>query len=354
MSIKKRKGSPYWWCNFTINGERIRESTGTADRELAEKYEARRKQEIWSQQKLGAKPRRQWTDAVVRWCREKADKRSFEDDLCHLRWLDPYLRNLSLDEIDEDVLDELIDAKIDAGLKPSSVNRMTEMVRGILRRAHLVWKWTDRLPTFRMLGEGDGRVRWLTEDQAAALLRELPAHLQVMAEFTLETGLRSANVKGLRWSEIDMQRRCCWVLPEDAKAGVAIAVPLSARALKLIKQQIGRHLEYVFTYQPRGKKAPEPIKGKLSTQAWHKALARAGIADFRWHDLRHTWASWHVQRGTPMRALMELGGWSGLDMVQRYSHLSADHLLAYVERGTKLTHESEQEKEGRQTAAVST
>ena len=66
------------------------------------------------------------------------------------------------------------------------------------------------------------------------------------------------------------------------------------------------------------------------TAAWRKALERAGIRDFRWHDLRHTWASWYVQRGTPLQVLKELGGWETMEMVQRYAALSADHLAQWV------------------------
>ncbi len=62
------------------------------------------------------------------------------------------------------------------------------------------------------------------------------------------------------------------------------------------------------------------------------ALKRAGIENFRWHDLRHTWASWHVQSGTPLQVLQELGGWSSCEMVLRYAHLSAAHLADYAER----------------------
>ena len=65
--------------------------------------------------------------------------------------------------------------------------------------------------------------------------------------------------------------------------------------------------------------------------AWYKALKRAGIDDFRWHDLRHTWASWHVQNGTPLYVLQELGGWENSEMVRRYAHFSAAHLAAYAE-----------------------
>ena len=70
---------------------------------------------------------------------------------------------------------------------------------------------------------------------------------------------------------------------------------------------------------------------KANTRAWKQAFDRAGIEEFRWHDLRHTWASWHVQSGTPLNALQELGGWSCYSMVQRYAHLSADHLAGYAD-----------------------
>lgn len=69
---------------------------------------------------------------------------------------------------------------------------------------------------------------------------------------------------------------------------------------------------------------------QVSTKAWKKALKRAGIEDFRWRDLRHTWASWHVQSGTPLHVLQELGGWQTATMVRRYAHLAVDHLAAYV------------------------
>jgi len=65
---------------------------------------------------------------------------------------------------------------------------------------------------------------------------------------------------------------------------------------------------------------------KFNTKAWRNALKRAGIIDFRWHDLRHTEASWHVQAGTPLHVLQELGGRESVEMVCRYAHLSSEHL----------------------------
>ncbi len=96
---------------------------------------------------------------------------------------------------------------------------------------------------------------------------------------------------------------------------------------------MGKHIEFVFTYLGK------PVK-QCNTAAWRKALNRAEIEDFHWHDLRQTWASWHIQNGTSLYELQKLGGWSSLDMVERYAHLNAETLRNVVESmtGTKLVH----------------
>ena len=169
------------------------------------------------------------------------------------------------------------------------------------------------------------RIRFLTHEEAHRLLTELPEHLADMAAFSLPTGLRAANVTGLQWKQVDLNRQLAWIHPDQAKARKAIAVPLNTEAMALVQKQVGKHRTCVFSF--RGK----PIK-QVSTKAWYQTLERAGIEDFRWHDLRHCWASWHVQSGTPLFALQELGGWESPEMVRRYAHLAADHLAPYAER----------------------
>ncbi len=190
-------------------------------------------------------------------------------------------------------------------------------------------EWLDRAPRLRFLKEPKRRVRFLTRDEAERLLSALPAHLAAMARFSLETGLRQANVSGLQWSQVDLARRCAWIHPDQAKARKAIAVPLTAAAVVVVRQQIGKHETRVFSYRGR------PIR-QVNTKAWRGALKRVGIEDFRWHDLRHTWASWHVQSGTPLHVLQELGAWETAEMVRRYAHLSSEHLAQYVERFSPL------------------
>jgi integrase len=95
--------------------------------------------------------------------------------------------------------------------------------------------------------------------------------------------------------------------------------------MQILQDQRGKHPRWVFP------KAGKPLY-QTATRAWRNALREAGIENFCRHDLRHTWASWHVQTGTPLHVLQELGGWSSIKMVQRYAHLSGEHLRAWVER----------------------
>ena len=150
-----------------------------------------------------------------------------------------------------------------------------------------------------------------------------------MARFSLATGLREANVTGLSWTQVDLERRVAWIHADQSKNQKPLPVPLNADAVLVLRRQVGQHPTWVFTFQGH------PV-GKANNHAWRKALVRAGITDFRWHDLRHTWASWHIQQGTPLHVLQELGGWSDIRMVQRYAHLSADHLAVYADRLSQL------------------
>jgi len=70
---------------------------------------------------------------------------------------------------------------------------------------------------------------------------------------------------------------------------------------------------------------------KSNNHTWRQALVRAGIKYFLWHDVRHTWASWRVQQGTPLHMLQELGGWSDYEIVRRYTQLSVEHLVEYAD-----------------------
>ncbi|MFX1735432.1 site-specific integrase [Paraburkholderia sp. A1RI_3L] len=351
MSLYKRSRSPNWYYRLTPpgGGPVIQGSTGTSNKEQAQEFYDRLKVDLWNQAKLGHKPRYTWNDAVVRYVSEREGLASLETSKTHLRWLDQHLSGATLADIDRDRIDSIALAKrreprvvrTKKGLRETgktvsagTVNRVIGVLKAVLNAA-VEWEWLDRAPVTKRVKVASKRIRWLTQAEAERLLAELPEHLADMARFSLETGLRRSNVTGLQWSQVDIVRRVAWIHPDQAKARKAITVPLSGTAIAVLRRQLTKkrapeYVDSVFVYH--GKPVYQTV-----TAAWTKALKRAGIRDFRWHDLRHTWASWHVQRGTPMQVLKELGGWETLEMVQRYAHLSADHLARWVVPHTSAT-----------------
>lgn len=323
MTLKKRNG--IWWVDITHDGERIRKSTKTEIKAEAQLFHDKFKSELWEASQIVKVPKKEWQAAACRWLEESCHKRSLNDDKTHLRWIATYLKNIYLSDISTDKIEEIARKKESTGVSAASVNRMLEVVRAILRKAHKEWGWLQIVPAVGMRKEDNRRIRWITFKEAECLLNELPEHLQDMAGFTLATGLRQANVTELKWCDVDLLRYHALVHPDESKTGRAIPIPLNQDAMAILMKQKGRHPVFVFTYQGH------PVS-RCNNHAWRKALVRAGIKDFRWHDLRHTWASWHVQNGTSLQELQQLGGWSSFEMVLRYAHLSSEHLRRAAER----------------------
>lgn len=266
---------------------------------------------------------RTWDEAAERWLLETSHKATHADDRSKLLWLAPHLGGLPLASVNGDVLGRVALVKVLESSRPTA-NRYLALVRSILRRAFEFWLWIDRCPRVLLFPERSKRVRFLTPGQVERLLPLLPVHQRDLVVFALATGLRQANILGLTWSQIDLGRRVLWVPADEMKGRQALRVPLAAPALAVLRRRQGDHLRWVFTY--RGDRLRW-----ANTRAWRDALQRAGISDFRWHDLRHTWASWHAQAGTPLYVLQELGGWQSEAMVRRYAHLTPSLFASYAD-----------------------
>lgn len=273
---------------------------------------------MWEQERLGVRPRYSWQQAAGRWIEETSHKATHKDDIAKLKWLHSILGELMLDEITVDVIARIKAARLKLASK-STANRFLALVRSILKRAVEEWDWLEKAPKIKLFKENEGRVRFITPEQVQALMQELPAHQRDMVLFALQTGLRQSNVVKLEWLQINLEQGHMWVNAAESKNRKPISVPLNREALAALHRQLGKHPERVFTY------AGKPI-ANANTHAWKNALKRAGIEDFRWHDLRHTWASWHRMQGTPTHELQQLGGWKTSAMVERYAHLAPDHL----------------------------
>ena len=327
MSLFKRGST--WWVDFTTpSGERIRHTADTEEKSQAQEFHDKLKSDAWRVSRLGEKPKRTWDEAALKWLAETQRKATHEADKGKIRWLQQFLRGRSLETIDRELIAAIGETKAQQS-SPATANRHLALIRAILRRAALEWEWIDKAPRVKLYREAKRRIRWLTPEQAKQLLGKLPEHQCDVVLFALATGLRQSNVIELEWSQVDLNRCVAWIHADQAKGRKAIHVSLNSVAVEVLKRQIGKHPSRVFTF--RGK----PIK-QANTKAWKNALKKAGIVDFRWHDLRHTWASWLVQNGTPLNVLQEMGAWESEAMVRRYAHLAPAQLVQHAEIITNL------------------
>ncbi|MBR2252189.1 MAG: site-specific integrase, partial [Neisseriaceae bacterium] len=243
-------------------------------------------------------------------------KKSIEDDKSRMRNL-PELRGMLLGDITRDLVMTIIAKKT---CSDATKNRYIALIRAIFNRAMKQWEWIDNTPHFSMYSENKKRIRWLMPEQAKRLIEVAPLYMAQMIKFSLATGLRQRNMLTLKWQQIDLGRRVCWYYADETKSGRALGVSLNDIAMQVLEEQQGKHSEFVFL---NGRNKPDT---KIHSEIWAKVLAKAKIENFRWHDLRHTWASWLIQRGVPLAALQEMGGWETPSMVQRYAHLAPEHL----------------------------
>lgn len=323
--LYQRPNSRFWWVDTVLpNGQRLRGSTKTEDRQQAEAYLAKLRYETYQVAMFGVKAKRSWQEAVVRYLALKANLRSIEDVRRICRNLDSYLGMMTLDQITGDVIWNVVQGELKKGNKPATVNRYLATIRSLLRMARDEWQWIDTFPKVRLLSGEVERDRWLTREEADRLINVCPPHLALLVRFALATGCRAREITGLEWERVDLNRQTAWL--NETKNGTPRGVPLNRDAIAVLTEQQGQHPRFCFTYKG------EPIRWQVSNSAWLTALKRAGISDFRFHDLRHTWASWHRQAGTSCDELKDLGGWKSREMVDRYAKYATEHLAAAASR----------------------
>lgn len=303
MSLYRR--GRLWWIELTTEQGRFRRSAGTADKKAAQELHDVLKEKLWRKDRLGERIVT-WGEAVAKWL---ALKPRGLPDRYRLGALSlPLNATLPLSA-------EQIETTL-AKQSGASFNRSLALIGAIHRTSSIALQTVSRRPTPR------GRTRWLSLEEwrrLRATLDESSPLLRQAAEFTLATGLRENNVLELEWGQVDQKRRVAWIHADQAKAGQAIGVPLNEDALRVLGERRGVDKRLVFGN-------PDYALYKASNRAWYEALRRAKLVGFRWHDLRHTWASWAVMSGVRLEELQRLGGWKTAQMVQRYAHLSPEHL----------------------------
>ena len=229
-------------------------------------------------------------------------------------------------------LDELAHNK-KTNVSPSTINREIAIIRNMF---NMGIEWGDFIdnPVKKgiMFNEKDfARNRFLSQDEAVKLYNELKGHLKPIVIVTLNTGMRLGEVLSLKWKDCNFEQRKIY-LPKT-KTGKKEKPMNQIVYDTLVAWPKHPTSDYIFCHPvdtPHAGFSGKPFRS-IKT-AWNKAIEKAGIDNFRFHDLRHTFASYCVMSGVDMKTVSELLGHKTMVMTERYSHLSDSHKQKAVER----------------------
>jgi integrase len=284
----------------------------------------------------GVRPHRTFREAATKYLNE-ATKASIADDALHLRLLDSFIGDLTLDSIHMGTLQPFIQHRKGQGVKNRTINYAIQTVRHILNTAASEWvdesgkTWMDHAPKFKFLPETDRRAPYpLSFEEQERFFADLPEHLRQMALFKVNTGCREAEVCNLRWEweeEIPPLNTSVFVIPASmVKNREDRLVVLNSVARAVVEGVRGRHGECVFTYRGR------PIQ-HMNDSAWKKARVRAGLPQVRVHDLKHTFGRRLRAAGVSFEDRQDLLGHRSGKIT---THYSAPELLNLIESAERV------------------
>lgn len=220
----------------------------------------------------------------------------------------------------------------DAHRSPATVVRYLAALSHCLSVAVKEYQWLEDSPMRKVSKpkEPRGRVRFLSDEERAALLAACQEssnpNLFPVVMLALSTGMRAGEIMALEWRDVDLQRG--WLTLRETKNGERRGVPLAGKALELLKQHGKvRRLDTPLLFPGNNPGKPVDLRAP-----WLAALKRAGIEDCRFHDLRHSAASYLAMNGASLNEIADVLGHKTLSMVKRYAHLSESHKAGVVAR----------------------
>lgn len=333
----RRKDSPYWWIKYTdASGKTAYESTGTTDRKEAEALEAKRRLDVHNQRKWGIQPEHTFDELMVRYITATRDEmRSPERVAYAVRKLQGIFGGKTMERLRRSDVSTYIEARKKEGVGPATINRELDVLSAAINYARKRWDWEMNNPCSGMsLREPEGRLRWISRAEADALVREAEKdakslHLADFIRLALNTGCRKNELLKLSWDRVDLHENRLFLEPEHTKSGRRRVVPLNEEARKAMLGRARFRAEFcpgspwVFSHK-------DGQRVQYMQNGFHGACKRAGIENFRVHDLRHTCASWMVQQGVPLMEVRDVLGHSSIEMTERYAHLAPEKLRSAV------------------------
>lgn len=320
----KRGDSQYWWISYTVGGEQIKESARTTVWREAKTLETEKRAEA---AKRGPTPRYEYDKMMRRYLLEIEGQDNYKRSKWAAIALTDYFTGRAVDAITRQ---DLVDYRKWRNASDATVIKELHVLSAAARRAREIWGWRIENPVTWTPRQPKGRLRWLKKAEARKLITAAEKSTQApyladIIRVALFTGMRKGEILGLTWDRVDLRRRLVYLEPEHQKGRRYDSVTLNKDAAEAIKRQKGHIHVFVHDGEPIG-----DVRKSFRT-----ACRKAGLDDFRFHDLRHTCAAWLVQDGVPIRTVADIMRHRSIQTTMRYAHLAPEHIRKAV-AGLKL------------------
>lgn len=333
-----------WYFRYQYRGKRTR-VVGGPTKALAEMALAEKKREIY-EKRLGIEkePSTPWSTAkgsFLDWAETNKAKGTYKMCLSCLATVEknfPEIKRLHLDEIESGDIESyknkrsLMKKKNGKPIEPATVNREVTSIKRVLSWATeqnppLLLPVNNKIMAVKLFKENPGRIRFLTDEEMGKLMEQCKTpHLKMAVTLALETGLRIDGCLTLLWSEIKDG-----IIVKKVKGGTVVRVPVT-NTLREALDDFRRQSKVMSRYVIPSPVNPSKHMGTDSDFGFNTACKNAGIVDFRFHDLRHTFATLFLVRGGDIRVLQEILGHASITMTQKYTHVVDNYKVRQMKK----------------------
>jgi len=311
-----------WYIDYYANGRRRREKIGTS-KTLAENVFRKRKLQIAEGRFLDIKRNEKikfedFADEYVEVYLKPNNRSWLRAEAHNIKRLKAFFRGKYLHEITPLMVEKF---KIERAkeVKPATVNRALTCLKSMFSRAITWGKFKGENPVKKVKSfiENNARLRYLEKEEITKLLKNCRRHLKPIVLLALNTGMRRGEILNLKWQDIDFRRGIIYLL--RTKNNERREIPMN-ETVKTALIKVRKHPDSPYVFCGKDGKPFYDVRTSFFT-----ALKKSGIINFRFHDLRHTFASHLVMGGVDLNTVRELMGHKSLNMTLRYAHLSPDH-----------------------------
>ena len=330
----RAKGKKVWQMSFFVNGRQIRRSTGTTNEKLAEKIHAKVLTQI-TEDKWFDKPKdekKSVDEMIDKYLSEYSILKTPNGearDQSIAKNLRKFFRGLLLKAVSPATIVQYKAFRRKKPVKPATLERELCFLKRAFNLAVYEWEWIEKNPVARISKEkfNNEVERWLSFDEEKSLLNSCSEPLKSIVIIALNTGMRQHEILDLEWQNVDLSRKIATII--RSKNGEIRSIPLNHRAFNVLCS--GANLRPLKSKYVFSSSAGTRIERRNLLRDFYKARKKAKLENFRFHDLRHTFATRLVQAGIDIYTVSKLLGHKDIRMTQRYSHHCPESLRSSVE-----------------------